>query len=311
MAVLLLAQVAAAVQRLPVKPPATLAVMGLCVAIYFLGGGSVQQSDACISADTVLSRGEWFRVIAAAFVHADGLHLAYNMSSFLSKGVQLELHYGSAAFAALVFFFALASHALYVAVSALLGQTACAVGLSAVIFALKVVLTARAPGDTHVWGFSLPTRYAAWAELILASLLSPRASFLGHLCGILAGYLFLHVPAIEDVLLQVAAAQAWGLAGEELPALQRRRSNRSGAATSWDDFMGPQFASVASFWRSATGSRSVDWDAPATAPTHDPHAARRTPHGHHRVGGDSIDADAALAAALQAEEDERARAVRG
>lgn len=30
-------------------------------------------------------------------------------------------------------------------------------------------------------------QYMAWAELFIASALNPRASFMGHLCGILAG----------------------------------------------------------------------------------------------------------------------------
>ena len=41
-------------------------------------------------------------------------------------------------------------------------------------------------------GIAVPLKYAAWLELVLISLITPNASFLGHLCGILAGLLYVH-----------------------------------------------------------------------------------------------------------------------
>lgn len=38
-----------------------------------------------------------------------------------------------------------------------------------------------------------PPQFAAWAELVVAQLLIPNASFFGHLCGILAGLLYVLV----------------------------------------------------------------------------------------------------------------------
>ena len=48
-------------------------------------------------------------------------------------------------------------------------------------------------------------QYLCWAELLLASAFNPSASFFGHLCGILAG--FLHVLYIEPGLR--AAQSSW------------------------------------------------------------------------------------------------------
>lgn len=42
-------------------------------------------------------------------------------------------------------------------------------------------------------GRCLPAQYVCWAELAYIQLLTPRASFLGHLGGILAGLLHVHV----------------------------------------------------------------------------------------------------------------------
>lgn len=41
-------------------------------------------------------------------------------------------------------------------------------------------------------GISFPTQHAAWLELVLISMITPNASFLGHLAGILAGFLYMH-----------------------------------------------------------------------------------------------------------------------
>jgi hypothetical protein len=75
---------------------------------------------------------------------------------------------GSPKFAALLAELLLLSHGLVVAVSAVASSyipdykylwfSSCAVGFSAVIFALKVVLFHDSPGYSSVFGFSLPTK---------------------------------------------------------------------------------------------------------------------------------------------------------
>lgn len=64
-----------------------------------------------------------------------------------------------------------------------------------VIFALKVLTSSETPrGREFVGGLWVPTRYAAWIELILIHLLVPNASFMGHLAGILAGVIYTSTP---------------------------------------------------------------------------------------------------------------------
>ena len=64
-----------------------------------------------------------------------------------------------------------------------------------VIFALKVLTTHYTPAGTqYIMGFPVPSRYACWAELLLIQLLVPRASFTGHLAGILVGLAFVKGP---------------------------------------------------------------------------------------------------------------------
>jgi hypothetical protein len=75
------------------------------------------------------------------------------------------------------------------------------VGISAVLFALKTVLNLdpNSPRDSIIYGIRLPTRYVAWAELLIIQLLVPNASFAGHLAGIVAGLLWVR-PSIKTFI---------------------------------------------------------------------------------------------------------------
>ena len=57
----------------------------------------------------------------------------------------------------------------------------CAAGFFEVIFALKVVTTYGVPCRTvYIMGvIPVPSRHAVWVELILISVIVPRASFVG------------------------------------------------------------------------------------------------------------------------------------
>ncbi|OQR82634.1 hypothetical protein ACHHYP_20777 [Achlya hypogyna] len=59
---------------------------------------------------------------------------------------------------------------------------------------LLIVLNQNSPADTLFMGFTIPTKYAAWAELVYLHYFVPQSSFVGHLSGILAGYLYMHSP---------------------------------------------------------------------------------------------------------------------
>lgn len=63
--------------------------------------------------------------------------------------------------------------------------------LSGVLFALKVITMKESePRMVNVGGILVPSRYAAWVELIVIHLLVPNASFMGHLAGIIAGVIY-------------------------------------------------------------------------------------------------------------------------
>lgn len=187
------------------KPPVTAALIAANV-LVFLRPGRLDDvlptiGDVCLNPYLVFKDWDVKRLFLSAFYHADETHLVYNMLSLLWKGVQLEGSMGSAKFAEMVAVLLGLSHSLVVVLAKGLSvfwdypdalHNHCAIGFSAVLFALKVVLNWNSPTFTNVYGVPVPSRYAAWAELILIQLFVPGTSFLGHLCGILAGLLYVH-----------------------------------------------------------------------------------------------------------------------
>jgi membrane associated rhomboid family serine protease len=207
-------------QRLDFVPYVTLATLAL---LYYLHLNTFQRTigDLAISAEKVLGRRgffdnlmgfssgrySWWEVgIASQLLHLDDLHLYYNSLSFLHKGAQLErpTSRGAVGLAALLAVLTVLTPIFYVGL-AVAGSSFMpglyrqqAVGFSGVIFALKVVCQTSSAGSEVVGGVQVPAKLAAWAELVLIQLISPNASFMGHLAGILAG---LAVVAAERALL--------------------------------------------------------------------------------------------------------------
>ena len=120
-----LSQLWAQIERLPVKPVVTLAVIGVMVAAHVEPAALPplnQPVDAlCLSSGAVtsaLSRGDLvgvlMRVFASALVHGSDHHLYYNVSSFLWKGTQLETALGPGPFGVLLVALACVSALIFV-----------------------------------------------------------------------------------------------------------------------------------------------------------------------------------------------------
>jgi rhomboid domain-containing protein 1 len=207
------AQLFSIFQQSDYKPPITIFLIIINVFVhiapypYVLGFDLSNIGQNCIQPNKIiyalLNRREVLanRIVLSSIIHADDVHLYYNMLSLCWKGINLEKDMGSGPFLKLVVYSLLCSHTLLVILAFLLDRLAfasnisgfhsCAVGFSAVLFSLKYVWNSQSPGSsTYVGGIQVPTRYAAWLELALISLMTPNASFLGHLAGILAGVLY-------------------------------------------------------------------------------------------------------------------------
>mmetsp|Transcript_29567 Transcript_29567/g.62803 ORF Transcript_29567/g.62803 Transcript_29567/m.62803 type:complete len:330 (+) Transcript_29567:60-1049(+) len=208
MMLMLAGQIAQKLNQLEKKPPVTVFLLALNCAAYYVPDvraffPSVQ--EACLRPE-FLRRGESLlnifsptRLGFSAFLHGSEYHLYHNMLSLLSKGIQLELKHKSARFALMTLFLLGSSNALYVVISHLRSvagwSPSCAIGFSGVLFGYKVISQMEASGSGKENSFfglvNIPKGlYLSWLELLSIQFAYPNASFLGHLCGIISGYLY-------------------------------------------------------------------------------------------------------------------------
>jgi len=180
-------------------PPVTLFSIGGQV-LLFLGIITVpwnDPSEICLSYTKIWHWRDYKRLLFGAFVHADSYHLYYNMISFMWKGKTLEILYGSGYFAFMLIVFTALTNIAYIFMNYALGILlmdesffySCAVGFSGTLFALKVVTTSLLDSN---YGFA--NKWGVWLELGYISLITPNASFVGHLAGILVGFAYVQGP---------------------------------------------------------------------------------------------------------------------
>ncbi|KAL2338849.1 hypothetical protein Fmac_013295 [Flemingia macrophylla] len=211
------------------KPPVTAALIAANTLVYlrpsFLQSLVPPMEQVWFNPHLVLRNRDLKRFLLSPFYHISEPHLVYNMLSLLWKGFHLETSMGSLHFASMVASLLLLSQGVTLTLSKSLlllfdyekpYYNEYAVGFSGVLFAMKVVLNSQSDSYAYVHGVVLPSRYAAWAELVLVQLLVPGVSFIGHLGGILAGLLYLKMRStfsgpspIAFLIRRIADAVRW------------------------------------------------------------------------------------------------------
>ena len=221
-ATLLLFRLLDSIAKLEHKPPLTVSLIAINLCIFYLPQLSSQFPQirpllsyvrpwtdprrVCLIPRAVLQGNHW-RLLVPAFIHASDTHVIYNCASFLYKGITLESHLGSLHMLFLVLYLAISSNCLYVLIAlsfSKLGLSSsmlsnCVVGFSGVIFGLKTIINSSPRYDVsaeRIFGWRYPRSVSPWTELVLASVMMPNVSFFGHLCGILAALIYLHVPRL-------------------------------------------------------------------------------------------------------------------
>jgi len=194
-------------------PLGTILLAGMCILNFFYPDVVDDFTNAfripditsisrnCILPYAIIYKGQYRRLLTAAFLHADYSHIYYNMMSLIYKGFIIEQKLGTIPFLGLSAFLIAGCHTL-MCIGAWLAQTYLhsqeemftrTVGISGLLFAYKLIVNLDFTSEDsteYVHGFQIPSRYVAWAELILIYLAVPNSSFSAHLCGILIGLVY-------------------------------------------------------------------------------------------------------------------------
>ncbi|MEO8511858.1 MAG: rhomboid family intramembrane serine protease [Chloroflexota bacterium] len=179
-------------------PYVTWAILAINIGVYVLdmilagstdllgfGGGPLVDAGAVYA--PLVAQGEWYRLLAAAFLHLGALHLAFNMYALYLFGPIVEQLYGRVEYAILYLLCALGGSVLTI----LLAPNQAAAGASGAIFGLfglAFVVSRR-----HHAALGREARYLfsqAGSVLVLnlvITFLIPGISWTGHVGGLLIG----------------------------------------------------------------------------------------------------------------------------
>lgn len=192
-----------AAETLASLPPATLSIVGTCVAVYayqLLFDPPLHHYTMCPR--LVIYLHEYYRLVTSCVFHGSLMHLGMNMMSAAAISTMLERRFGTIKMGITVLWAILLTSAVYAIVSLLLHLVLGldglmhqhSVGFSGVLFHLSVLESNLNPHRTRsVFGtVRVPSRAYPWALLVVLQFIMPQISFLGHLSGILTGTLHLY-----------------------------------------------------------------------------------------------------------------------
>lgn len=184
------------------EKPATSCIIAMCTFIWFyIQKNNVTYAAVGLSYDTAVD-GHYWRLITSAFSHISVVHLVFNMSalwslgvveqlSHIGLGVQFYLHYTLVLIILSGLLVLAAYHVLIQKFKIEYFRRVTAVGYSCVVFGWMTILAVKQPSaKLNLFGvLSLPISFAPFESLIFTSIIVPQASFVGHLSGIIVGYL--------------------------------------------------------------------------------------------------------------------------
>ncbi|EGZ15926.1 hypothetical protein PHYSODRAFT_459480, partial [Phytophthora sojae] len=196
------------VQDMDRKPPVTIALIAV---MYLLHVQATRTPSLlrpfALCPGKVVANKEIAAVFISPFIHWEDLHLYQSILSFLWKGYKLEGRLGSIGFCVLLVYLIVLTQALIVAGAHVISWGAmqeCITGFSGVLTAIKVILNVNSPAFTKLYSFKVPTKYAAWLELVITYLLVPKLPILAQAAGLIAGYVYVVTPNAQGIVDCVA-----------------------------------------------------------------------------------------------------------
>ena len=170
--------------------------IALQIGIYIFG---LQLGRYTILPIAVIYQYEWHRIITSAFFHNGLIHIGFNMLSLLTLGPAVEKIVGTFRFILYIFLCIILSNILYVFVCYLLAIILKnpswllynSVGYSGILFAFATIESFLSLSPTrNFFGCAVPSKYYPFVMLIGIQIMMPNISFLGHLCGLFIGALY-------------------------------------------------------------------------------------------------------------------------
>lgn len=190
--------------------PATSFLMLVNIGLAFIyWNNHIEPSSVCIEYQKIIHNNELWRSFSGATAHFEPLHIGFNMMSLYALGSELEPNYGPIIF----MFYNICLIPLTTVVmmtlvwlqirwtgNERLKQTK-TVGYSGVLFAWMVISSLERRSTcpvpffpdlcfkTHEFGNTWKFNFGPLVQLIIAQMIMPRVSFVGHLAGIICGFI--------------------------------------------------------------------------------------------------------------------------
>jgi membrane associated rhomboid family serine protease len=178
--------------------PATAAVIGTCSLIWFyIWRNGIDYSHVGSSYRLVVIEHQYWRAFSASLSHISLIHLGFNMfSSWQLRNVEMSI--GIAEYFRLTFIFLILSICVQQSLHAVLARTrfgertqnTIGVGYSCVVFAWMTFASLKTSDSSiDLILFKVPFSFSPFFSLVVTQMIIPNVDFVGHLAGILAGYI--------------------------------------------------------------------------------------------------------------------------
>lgn len=166
---------------------------------FWMWNRRVDFSNVAVSYEKSIQDKQYYRILTATVTHLNIMHILFNMTSLISLAQQETMHgtlwYAETTILLLLvssFFWMTITHVIVTRMNRPAFGQKLAVGYSGILFGWMTIAQLDNPeGHVEFLGYDtgIPYALSPFISLIVTQLLIPRVSFMGHLCGILAGYL--------------------------------------------------------------------------------------------------------------------------
>jgi membrane associated rhomboid family serine protease len=166
--------------------------------------------DTCINPDIMWSNifTSLPRYILHSFVHANVIHIIFNSIALIHFSSNFEKDVGSVLLIYIVLVFTALIAIFYSFAAQIFSiffidrwMNTCTIGISGVLFAFITIESLQNETIKRIGGYEIQSKYNPWILLIFTQIFWPKASFLGHLGGIVVGYLY-YLGLLDNIMLK-------------------------------------------------------------------------------------------------------------